>query len=84
MTDKFMYIPNDNTQIALSVEYYKWFKRLDTQVNEQTNQNSLKVPSKLKDKKRYYKSLGTHVMKSPMSPLSLLYCTLRQNGTNLQ
>ena len=37
MVDKLMYILNDDTQITQSVDYNKW---LDTQLNEQTNQNS--------------------------------------------
>ena len=43
MVDKLMYIPNDDTEITTSVEYSYWLKRLDTQHNEWTNQNSLKV-----------------------------------------
>ena len=38
MADKFMYIPNEDTQ------NYSFCKRLDTQLNYLTNQNSLKVP----------------------------------------
>ena len=37
------YIPNDDTQNYPSVDNNKWLKRLETQLNEPTNQNSLKV-----------------------------------------
>ena len=45
MADKLMYIPNDNTP---SVDYYYWLKRLDTQLNEPTNQNLIKVAKVVK------------------------------------
>ena len=38
MAKKFMYIPNDDTQNTPSVDYNLWSKRLDTQLNKQTNQ----------------------------------------------
>ena len=46
MTDRLMYIPNAMMiyRINPSVEYNDWLKSLDTQINESTNQNSLKVP----------------------------------------
>ena len=31
-------------KITPSVDYIYWFKRLDTQLNEQTNQNSIRSP----------------------------------------
>ena len=34
MTDKLIYIPNDDTQINPSVNYNQWLKRLDTQLNK--------------------------------------------------
>ena len=43
MADKLIHIPNDDTQNYYFVDYNKWLKRLDTQLNEPTNQNSLKV-----------------------------------------
>ena len=46
MADKFIYIHNDNLQITPSVDY-KCLKRLDTELNEPTNQNSIKVPKLL-------------------------------------
>ena len=49
MADKLMYnyILNDNTQNF--VDFNEWLKRLDTQLNEPTNQNSRNVP-KVKEK----------------------------------
>ena len=60
-------------KITPSADYNKWLKRLDTQSNEPTNQNSKEVPKVVHPmyKKRYYKTLGTSVMNSPMSPSSL-------------
>ena len=41
MDDELMYIPNDASQ---NLDYNLWLKRLDIQLNEPTNQNSIKVP----------------------------------------
>ena len=49
MADKLMNIPNDLLfihKITHFVDYNKWLKRLDTQLNELTNQNSI-VPKVL-------------------------------------
>ena len=48
-------------------------KRVDTQRNEPINQNSLKVPKVVKPtkKKRNYKTLGTSVINSTLSPFLL-------------
>ena len=43
MDDKLMYIPNDDTQIYPNVDYNQWLKQFDTQLNESTNQNLIKV-----------------------------------------
>ena len=43
MANKLMYIPNDY-EITTFVDNRQFFKRLDTQLNEPTNPNSLKVP----------------------------------------
>ena len=53
-----------------SVDYNQRLKSLDNQLNDPTNQNSIKVPNvvKPKNKKRYYKTLGTSVINSPLSP----------------
>ena len=47
MADKLMYIPKINP----FVDYNKWLKNLDTQLNEPINQNSLKVPKVVKPTK---------------------------------
>ena len=66
-----MYIPNDNTQ------NYPFcilqLKRLDTKLNETTNQNLIKVPKVVEqtNKKKLLKKLGTSVINSPKSPPSL-------------
>ena len=43
MSDKLMHIPNDDNKTTPSVDYNYWLKRLDTQLNETTNQNLIKV-----------------------------------------
>ena len=65
MTDKLMYIPNDYTKKYPSVDYNQQLKRLDTQLNELTNQNLINVPKvvKLKKWKSYFKTLGTSLKK---------------------
>ena len=54
-------------KIIPSVDYNKWLKRLDTQLNELTNQNSIKSPKLLSQliRKRYYKILETSVINNP-------------------
>ena len=42
MANKLMYIPNDY-EITTFVDNRQFFKRLDTQPNKPTNQNSFKV-----------------------------------------
>ncbi len=37
MADKLIYIPNDDTQIAPSVDYNQRIKRLNIELNEPTN-----------------------------------------------
>ena len=44
MADKLMYITNVNTQIIPSKDWNYLLKILDTQLNEATNKNLLKVP----------------------------------------
>ena len=67
-----MYIPNDDTQNSLICSY--WLKRLDTHLNESTNQNLLKVPKvvELTNKKTLLKTLGTCIINNSLSPLYLL------------
>ena len=44
MADKLMYIPNDDTQnYSFRSLQLKWLKKLDTQLNEPTNQDLIKV-----------------------------------------
>ena len=40
IADKLMYIPNDDTHDTPSIDENLWSKRLNTQLNESTNQNS--------------------------------------------
>ena len=72
MNDVLMYIRDYNKQNYSSVDYNKWLKRLDIQLNEPTNQNSIEVPKlSSRVRKYYYKTLGTSVINSEMSPPSL-------------
>ena len=63
MTDKLMHIPYDYTKNYPSVDYNQWLKRLDTQLNQLTNQNLINVPKvvKVEKWKSYFKTLGTCV-----------------------
>ena len=63
-----MYIFKSETQIYPFCGIL-WFKRLDTQYNEPTNQNSVKVPKviDLQIRKRYYK-IGDYCNKRPNVP----------------
>ena len=42
MAYKLKYIPNDNTQNSSSVDFNKWLKRLDTQLNQPIKLNKKK------------------------------------------
>ena len=68
MADKLMYIPNvDILYITTSVNYNYYLKRLETQLNEPTNQNSILVPKVVKptNKKRlWYKGNKTTSIRS--------------------
>ena len=48
MTDKWMNIPNDDTQNNSFCRIKLWLERLDTQLNEPANQNLMKVPKVVK------------------------------------
>ena len=63
MVDKFIMIIH---KITHSVDYNYWLKRLDNQLNEATNQNSIKVP---KVKQNVSIKLWGQV-NSPLSPPS--------------
>ena len=60
-------------KIIPSVDQNKWLKRLNTQLNEPTDQNSLQSPKLLgqRIRKHQYKTLETSVIKSPKSPTFL-------------
>ena len=61
-------------KITPSVDYNLLLKRLDTQFNESTKQNSikgLKAVDKKRIRKRYYITLGTSVINSLLSPPNL-------------
>ena len=64
-------------KITPSVDYNYLLKRLETQLNHPTNENSVKAPKVIKQRirKRYYKTLGTSVIDSSLSPLSLYLWT---------
>ena len=57
-------------KITPAVDYNYWFM-----INEVTNQNSIRSPKLLRQpiRKRYYKTLGTSVINSLMSPRSLKF-----------
>ena len=69
MIDKLMYIPDDDTQIAPSVENNLWLKRQDTQLNNPINQINKLLSQRIT--KRYCKTFGTSVINIPMSPPAL-------------
>ena len=81
--NKLMYNLNNDTQIYTILEdYNQWLKRLDTQLNEPTNQNSRKVPKVVKStnkKTLYYKTMGTIEINSGMSPPFLLTFAVANN-----
>ena len=51
-------------KITTSVDYNEWLERLDTQLNDPANQNSIKGPKVVKPiiRELYYKTLGTSVI----------------------
>ena len=72
MDDKLMYIPIDDTQITLYLDYNQWLNRLDTQSNEPTNQNLTKVLKLLRQRiiKHYCTTLVASVINAqcPLPP----------------
>ena len=67
-----------------SLDYNLWLKRSETQLNELTNKNSIKV-SKVTgptNKNRYDKILWTSLINMPMSPPSLYYNALVRDPRN--
>ena len=60
MADKLIYIPNDDAQNYFFCRLQLVVKRLDTQLYEPTNPNSLKVPKVVETtNKSYDETLGT-------------------------
>ena len=55
-----------------TVDYNQQFKRLNTQLNKLTNQNLIKIPKQTKNKKTFYKTLGTSII-TAQYPLMYLY-----------
>ena len=58
----------------MSVDYNNWLKRLDTQLNEPTNKNSIKVSKIVKatHKKCYYKYWGLQLLETNVPSLPVL------------
>ena len=52
MADKFMYIPNDDTHNYPFFRLQLVVEMSNTQLNETTNQNLIKVPNVIKPKKK--------------------------------
>ena len=76
MADKLMYIPNDDKQNHPSEDYNYWLKRFDAQVNESTNQNTIKSPklfSQRIEKESVIKNYGDYCNKQPIVPFLLEY-----------
>ena len=72
MADKFIYIPNYDTQNYPSCRLVEKFEHLMFELNESTNQKLLEFPKLLsKRMRKHYKPLGTSVINSLISPLSL-------------
>ena len=75
MAYKCMYITREKTKkITTSLDQNQGLKRLDTQLNEPTNQNSIKVPIVVK-KTQLYTTLKIRVINNTMSSPSLTAAT---------
>ena len=74
-----MYITIDDKQNYPSVGYNWSLKCLDTQLNQQTNQNSINVTKNVKPSN---KTLGNNLKNSPLPPLSALFQRGIKKGTN--
>ena len=72
MADKLIYIPNDIGQYYpfSRLQFLHWLKRLNTQLNEPNNKNSMKVPKLLSQQKKKTLSLnfGNLCNKQPNVP----------------
>ena len=60
-------------KITASVGNNKWFKRLDTQLNEPTNKNLVNV---FIQRKHYFKNFGNYCNEQTHIPLSYVQFTL--------
>ena len=81
MADKIVYILNYETQNCTYCRLQLVVEMFGSQLNKQINQNAMKVPKVVKPTNK--KPLGTRVIKSPLSPPSLvcntmLICTTRE------
>ena len=56
-------------KITPSLDYNYWLNRLETYLNESTNQNSIKVPKVVKptNKNKSHKTLGTSILTAQSS-----------------
>ena len=61
-------------KITPSIDYYQWLKRLDAQLNEPINPNTIIVSKVLiqRIRKGYFKTLGTSEINSSMTSSSLV------------
>ena len=75
MANKLFYVPSDDTLNYPFCKLKLVVERLDTQLNETTNQNSPKLFSQ-RVRKLYYETLGTSIINSLMSPPSVIYMYL--------
>ena len=72
MADKMLYIPNDDKQNAPFCRLQLIVQTFGHSINKPANQNSIKIPKLLGQRiRKHYKTLGTSVINSPMSPASL-------------
>ena len=74
MADKLMYIPNDNTQNYHFCRIKLMVAKFDHSTKLTNQKNSLKSPKMLSlpIRNRYYETLGSSVIISPMSHTSLV------------
>ena len=71
MADKLMYIPNRFTQNYPIIRLKLVVERLDTQLNEPSNQDYIKVNLTKPTNKKLIKLFGTSVINNLMPPPSL-------------
>ena len=85
MADK--YIHNDDTQNHPgSVDYNQWLKRLETELNETTNQNSIKLPKVVEptNKKTLLYNFGDQCNKQPNIPSLSAYTKTNGNVPSIK